>query len=208
MFKPSYGYFRGAVAIILGLALIIWPNNTPETIMMAMGVVLALLGAISIISSLVKRKKDKSANVDVPIINGIIVTVIGVIVAVWPGDFLKYAFILLGILLAVQAINMIVMLVRARKYSPVGWPFFISPILTLAAGCIILFYPIKTQSVLFIIFGISLLIYGVAELMTTIEVCNAMKGADVVEEKAEVVEDGEPSENIPNPDSDEEETAE
>jgi hypothetical protein len=44
--------------------------------------------------------------------------------------------------------------------------------------------------------------------MTTIEVCNAMKGADVVEEKAEVVEDGEPSENIPNPDSDEEETAE
>jgi uncharacterized membrane protein HdeD (DUF308 family) len=127
MFKPSYGYFRGAVAIILGLALIIWPNNTPETIMMAMGVVLALLGAISIISSLVKRKKDKSANVDVPIINGIIVTVIGVIVAVWPGDFLKYAFILLGILLAVQAINMIVMLVRARKYSPVGWPFLHIP---------------------------------------------------------------------------------
>lgn len=185
LFKPSYGYIRAIVAIVLGVCLIIWPNSTPETLIMIMGLFLVATGIVSIVSSLIHKKKDDKSNVDISILNGIVVLVIGGVLAIWPGTFINFIFIIIGILLLIEATSMLVALIRAKKYIHGGWLAFVLPVLTIAAACFVLFYH-KSQSITFIVIGVSLLIYGLSELVTAINVGKAMKEEKIEEQKAEV----------------------
>ena len=173
LFDPKYGIARGIVALVMGVALVMWPSTMPELGIKILGSLMILFGGVSIISALVRKKKDATQNVDIAFINGIVVAVIGIIMVAAPTRFINFAFVLVGIVLAVLGVNLFVSLINAKKYGHIGWGYYILPVATLLIAALILCFPIdpnNKRNLLFILFGVALIIYGAGEVTTSAEV--------------------------------------
>jgi uncharacterized membrane protein HdeD (DUF308 family) len=173
LFDSKYGIARGIVALVMGVALVMWPSTMPELGIKILGSLMILFGGISIISALVRKKKDATQNVDIAFINGIVVAVIGIIMVAAPTRFINFAFVLVGIMLAILGVNLFVSLINAKKYGHIGWGYYILPVATLLIAALILCFPIdpnNKRNLLFILFGVALIIYGAGEVTTSAEV--------------------------------------
>lgn len=173
LFDPKYGIARGIVALVMGVALVMWPSTMPELGIKILGSLMILFGGISIISALVRKRKDATQNVDIAFINGIVVAVIGIIMVAAPTRFINFAFVLVGIMLAILGVNLFVSLINAKKYGHIGWGYYILPVATLLIAALILCFPIdpnNKRNLLFILFGVALIIYGAGEVTTSAEV--------------------------------------
>lgn len=178
MFNPVYGYARAIAGIILGALLIIWPDVAPKTIVQIMGCFLVAIGAISFIVSIKKdkaAKQERQSNVDILSINGIFDLFFGLILLIFPSVFVTFVMFLLGLLLCIFGIGQIVNLFSAKKVLLVAWEYYILPVITTICGIVVMCKPFDSVKVLFIIFGVALIIYGVSELISTIKLRKAIK---------------------------------
>ena len=73
-FDRSYGYSRAIIAALVGIVLVIWPDAAVRTIVIAIGSVFLLLGAVTMIFS---KKPDEGKNRSFLSINGAITLVFG-----------------------------------------------------------------------------------------------------------------------------------
>jgi uncharacterized membrane protein HdeD (DUF308 family) len=173
LFDPKYGIARGIVALVMGVALVMWPSEMPKLGIKILGYLMILFGGVSIISALVRKRNDNTQNVDIAFINGIVVAVIGIIMVAAPKRFINFAFIIVGIMLAILGVNLLASIFNAKKYGHIGWGYYLLPVLTLANAALILAFPIDAndpRNLLFYLFGISMIIYGAGEVTTSAEV--------------------------------------
>lgn len=177
LFNPTYGYVRSIAGILLGAALIVWPEVAPKTIVQIIGCFLIVVGIISFVLSLKKNKaaKDDKVGVDLLSINGIFDMVFGAILLIIPNVFVTFLMIVLGLMLFVFGVGEIIGLISARKVSLVPWWMFVLPVIVLIGGVVIMFNPFQSAVTLFIFFGVSLVVYGISELISTIKLRKVIK---------------------------------
>ena len=161
--RGVYGVL-GVVALILGLALLIWPGATLKVAAIALGAYFVVSGVIRIVTAVVELGLPGGWRV-LDILIGVLLTVGGVIV-------LKNA-VLSGATLAVL-ITMVVglgwmmegvmALVESWRMPSSGWAV-VYALLSIVAGFIVLFSPVSSTAWLILFGGCALIVLGVVAIV-------------------------------------------
>jgi uncharacterized membrane protein HdeD (DUF308 family) len=177
---------RAISAILLGVLLIWIPKNVILYIVIAVGIFFIVPGAISLISYFTAGKEKRK---DMPFLFTAIGSLLfGVLLVSIPGFFVTVLMFLLGIIILFGAIEQIVTLIRVRKTVNVPVVFYIIPLLILTAGIVVLLNPFKTAETLFILIGITCLVYGVMEFINWLKF-KTPKSPEGSFESVEMIED-------------------
>lgn len=166
MGKISNSTMRSALATVLGFVLVLWPENAIKYLVITIGVLFMLPGIFSILNYILQKKDNDEALSMFPIeAAGSIL--LGIWLVVKPAFFVNILMYLLGFLLVIAGVQQIFSLVRARRWTIVGWGFYIIPVLLLLTGILILTDPFGFAASTFIIFGVASIIYGFSELINS-----------------------------------------
>ena len=166
----SYGYVRAAVSLLLGLFFIIWPETVANTIVILIGTLLIVSGIV--IGVIAFRGNEEQGNKNsVMLVMAIINALFGLALLVFTSVFTGVIMYLFAALLLLFGVSQIINILRISKTSPLPWFFYIVPVALIAFGIVIFIYP----TIPFIFFGLALVIYGVAELMSTLKIQQVLK---------------------------------
>jgi len=163
--KKTINYFilRAIFAALLGVLLILSPQNAIFFVVITIGILFMIPGALSLITYFTSEKAKRP---EMPfLLAGIGSLLFGIVLVSVPNFFVSVLMYILGIILIIGAIEQIVVLIRARKTATVPFAFYLIPLLILAAGVLVLFNPFKTAETLFILIGVTCLIYGIMEFI-------------------------------------------
>lgn len=174
--------FRAICAIIIGILLINNPDSTMKGITIAIGLLFLVSGAISCAAYL--NAKSHASDADIydaqgrlivtgkptfPIV-GIGSVLLGLILAIAPGFFVKSLMYALGAIIILGAINQFMILINAKKMFRVPIWFWICPSVIFLTGLLVLLKPIETASLPLLIIGWCLLLYGVTECINAFKI--------------------------------------
>ena len=147
----SSGYIRAAIAIILGLLLMIWPNWISYII----GGIILLIGVVSIVTAFYMRGMR---TIVASLVSASITTVVGLLIIMHSDKFPE----------------VIVSLLVVRKLTHVPVYDFILSAVSAAAGFVMLAWPDKSSKFLLIFIGASIFVYGISTLLATMRIRMAM----------------------------------
>ncbi len=181
LFNPTYGYVRAAIAIVAGVLLIIYPDVAVNTVIMIIGGLLIIIGGVSIALSF----KDKNSHVNIMGFNGFFDLLFGLVLLLFPSFFATLLIYVFGFIMLVFGIGEIANLASARRTLKFGIMYFILPFAIAACGVVMLFKPFESMTTLFMIFGVSLLVYGVSEFISTIKLRKVIKMQQAYEYRVE-----------------------
>lgn len=172
------GLWKGIFSIILGLIMVAWPGLTTRTIILMMGIVLILIGAIQLIGFFRRRDQPEARLPLTPCIS----ILVGICMLAMPQLFINMLMIVFGILLAIGGIDQLISLGTARRSGfPLPWFFLIAPILVLIVGLYIMFSPAISASGFMMLFGITAIIFGVIVLYDEYMLNRLMKKVKAIE---------------------------
>ncbi|MDR0232494.1 MAG: DUF308 domain-containing protein [Dysgonamonadaceae bacterium] len=163
--KQTVNYFilRAISAIVLGALLILCPQSAILYVVITIGILFIIPGLLLLVSYFTSNKA-KRPNMPL-LLAGIGSLLFGAILVAAPHFFVNILMLLLGIILLLGGIEQIVVLIRARKKKTVSIVLYIVPLLILVAGVLVLLNPFKTAETLFILIGITCLVYGIMEFI-------------------------------------------
>ena len=179
--------FRAACAIITGILLINNPDSTVHWITIAIGVMFLVSGVISCATYINARKNAVGAELydaegrliasprpPFPLV-GIGSILLGLILAIIPGVFVKSLMYVLGVLIILGAINQFIALAGARRLFRVPVWFWVCPSLILVTGVFVMVKPMETASLPLLIIGWCLLFYGITECVNAVKIYRETK---------------------------------
>ena len=170
------GIYRAVLAILLGLALLIWPADALKYVVMLIGIVFLAIGIIAFIIS--SRNREEHQRSFAPL---------GLLLVCLPSTFATVFMFLLGFILVVAAVGQFVTLAAARQFGRIAPVSFLFPVLILIVGIVILFDPFSSAESVFILFGITAVFYGVTDLLNQYSIRKMRKAS---EEKEKIVKMG------------------
>lgn len=177
LYDRSYGYVRGILTSLVGLAFIIWPDKAKSYICLVLGIIILILG----FAALVKSNFGKGGSVmSLLSVNGFLDIVFGLVLIIFSEFFVNLLTFLFGFLLLVFGISSIIETVSAKKQTSVGWTVFIFPVVISVIGFVMFFLPKESSDFVFRLFGIAILAYGVFELYVQMKL--RRKHSDMVED--------------------------
>lgn len=179
--------FRAICAIITGILLINNPDSTVRWITIAIGVMFLVSGVISCATYLNARKNAVGAEIydaegrliasprpPFPLV-GIGSILLGLILAVIPGTFVKSLMYVLGVLIILGAVNQFIALAGARRAFRVPAWFWVCPSVILITGIFVIVKPMESAELPLLIIGWCLLFYGVTECVNAVKIYRETK---------------------------------
>lgn len=157
----GYSILRGVAALLIGIALISWPETAIRTLLLFLGCVFITTGVFSLTSIL--RMQGKSNTGSFLSINGMITILIGVLLVAFPDFFVNFVmFFFGGILVIIGGIQFFSLLSMPNgSVSPLQ---YVVPVLIFLSGVLIFVNPFKAAGTIFLFFGIITAFYGISEL--------------------------------------------
>lgn len=150
----SYSFLRAICALVIGLVLVMFPDQAGDYLVITIGVIFLVPSLISIIGYFAQSTEMRRR---FPI-EGVGSLLFGLWLIIMPGFFADLLTFVLGFILVMGGVQQIASLSAARRWMPV-------PVLILIAGLVALFNPTGVRSTAFIIIGISSLVYAASELL-------------------------------------------
>lgn len=179
--------FRAVCAIIVGVLLIQYREQTVTWITIAIGVLFFLSGVISLASYWAAKRNAKKMQGQIlsdsngkPIMGMIpkfpLVSVgsliLGLLLALMPQVFIAWLMFILAFILILGALTQFANLASAAKMGRVGILFWLFPSALLLLGLLAIIKPSAIASAPLFIIGWGMLIYGVVELLNAFKVSN------------------------------------
>lgn len=179
--------FRAVCAIIVGVLLIQYREQTVTWITIAIGVLFFLSGVISLASYwAAKRNAEKMQGQILPDSNGKPIMgmipkfplvsvgslILGLLLALMPQVFIAWLMFILAFILILGALTQFANLASAAKMGRVGILFWLFPSALLLLGLLAIIKPSAIASAPLFIIGWGMLIYGVVELLNAFKVSN------------------------------------
>ena len=179
--------FRAVCAIIVGVLLIQYREQTVTWITIAIGVLFFLSGVISLASYwAAKRNAEKMQGQILSDSNGKPIMgmmpkfplvsvgslILGLLLALMPQVFIVWLMFILAFILILGALTQFVNLASAAKMGRVGILFWLFPSALLLLGLLAIIKPSAIASAPLFIIGWGMLIYGVVELLNAFKVSN------------------------------------
>lgn len=179
--------FRAVCAIIVGVLLIQYREQTVTWITVAIGVLFFLSGVISLASYwAAKRNAEKMQGQILSDSNGKPIMgmmpkfplvsvgslILGLLLALMPQVFIAWLMFILAFILILGALTQFVNLASAAKMGRVGILFWLFPSVLLLLGLLTIIKPSSIASAPLLIIGWGMLIYGVVELLNAFKISN------------------------------------
>ena len=170
--------FRAICAIIIGILLINNPDNTVKGITIAIGLLFAFPGAVYLNARAhasdteiydAQGRLIVTGKPTFPIV-GIGSVLLGLILTIVPGLFVKSLMYFLGAIIILGAINQFMVLVNAKRMFRVPLWFWICPSVIFLTGLLVLIKPMETASLPLLIIGWCLLLYGATECVNAFKI--------------------------------------
>lgn len=157
----SNSFLRTICALIIGLILVMFPNEAGDYLVITVGVVFMIPSLLSIIGYFAMNAEERRR---LPI-EGIGSLLFGLWLVIMPGFFADLLTFVLGFVLVLGGVQQISSLSVARRWMPVHAGFYVVPVLILLAGLVALVNPTGVRSMAFIVIGVTSLVYAVSELV-------------------------------------------
>lgn len=157
----SYSFLRTICALVLGLILVLFPDKAGDYLVITIGVVFLVPSLISLIAYFVKGAKIMG-RFPIEAVGSLLFGLWLIIMPTFFADLLTYV---LGFILAMGGVQQIASLMAARRWTLVPVGFYVVPVLILLAGVLSIFNPIGVRSTVFIIIGVSCVVYAIMELV-------------------------------------------
>ena len=198
--KEFFRHFRfsmfGAalLCVLLGIALLIWPDISQSVFCYAFGAMLVLSGLLQIAAYLVGKQKGLLQKL--MFAGGLIAMVAGVWVLLSPGKVLQLTVIVVGVILIYHGVMDVKYSSDLKRCESRFWAVaLICGLITCAIGVLLLVNPFESTDLLFIMVAIGFLFDGASDLFTVVVVADGerryalgMQKVDAIEGKGEVVE--------------------
>lgn len=146
---------RAAVALLIGIFLVVCPGFVAGSLVAVIGAVILLAGLASIMQFFRFRK-------DMSLVSGIVGVIAGLVLLFRPDFVLAYVMIVLALVLFIFAVEEIVRLAKMKA----GWPFFVLPVALAVLGIVILCQPVEAMKLAVTLFGVAIIVYAVSEFVT------------------------------------------
>ena len=180
--------FRALVAIVVGVLIIKFREDTVHWLTIGIGVAFFISGLVSCAVYFSMRRESKEQKVydadgrllaagtapSFPIV-GVGSMVLGLILALMPTTFITGLMYVLAGILILGAIGQYVSLGRALRFCRVGWFYWIAPTLTLVISVLMLVKPLEMFAAPLLIIGWCMMLYGVSECLNTWMIYRARK---------------------------------
>ena len=157
----SYSFLRAICALVIGLVLVMFPDQAGDYFVITIGVIFLVPSLVSIIGYFAQSTEMRSR---FPV-EGVGSLLFGLWLIIMPGFFADLLTFVLGFILVMGGVQQIASLSMARRWMPVPGAFYLIPSLILIAGIIALFNPTGARNTAFIIIGVSSLVYSLTELI-------------------------------------------
>ena len=164
LFNPTYGIMRSIVAIMLGLAMLIWPGVAVNLFVRILGAALILIGGISLAINYLGKENMGSLFAFL----GFTAFIFGIILLALPEFFVNLLAYLFGAMMIIFSIGQIVTLIYSNKFARVNFTYYIAPVIVFAGGIVMFCKPFETVETMFMIFGGGLIIYAVTEFLVAL----------------------------------------
>lgn len=176
-------FIRAIIAVVVGLLLIKYREETVTWITIIIGVLFFISGLISCIVYLVNRNAKPTAAVDVegrpisldkptfPVV-GIGSLVLGVALAAFPTIVVNWMVYIFGAILIFGAVGQYVTLASVVKLSKLSLYFWLMPSFVFVVGLIALFKPSWIASAPLLFLGWAMVFYGVVECANAFKIMN------------------------------------
>ena len=198
--KEFFRHFRfsmfGAalLCVLLGIALLIWPDVSQTVFCYAFGSMLVLSGLLQIAVYLVGKQKGLLSKI--MFAGGLISMVAGVWVLLSPGKVLQLTVIVVGVVLIYHGVMDVKYSSDLKRCESRCWAVaLLCGLITCAIGVLLLVNPFESMDILFIVVAIGFLFDGASDLFTVVVVADgerryalAARKVDAIEGKGEVVE--------------------
>lgn len=173
----TYSVIRGIAFLLLGVALLFWPNSMLNLIVK---VIAAFLIAIGIVSLYFNIKANKEAEKDesdgkngshdifrtFATLNVAIYLFFGLLIFIFPGFFVSILVFLFGAILLLLGIGQFVNLFISGRHISVPAYFYVIPAIITISGIILFFQPFTAKNVLTMFFGGCVAGYGIVEIIS------------------------------------------
>lgn len=161
MRNMNYFLWRSACALVIGLVLVLFPNQAAQYLVIAVGCVFLVPSFISILAHYAKPAALRGG---FPLFS-VGSLLFGLWLVLAPGFFADLLTYILGIVLLLGGIQELTLLTAARSWTRVPLMAYAVPVLIVLAGLFALFNPLGVRSTIFIVIGISCLVYTLSELV-------------------------------------------
>ena len=157
----------GILLTILGLTFFVFPFQSTIVFAMILGWLFIVGGIATIISYATNQAGGTRSGADLAV--GIIETILGILVVVFPGAFAAYFFVLLGCIILVTGIFDIVEAISMHDIEGSRWGVWLFlGILTVVLGILTFAAPLAWAEVVMILVGCSLVYDGITEIVVGI----------------------------------------
>jgi uncharacterized membrane protein HdeD (DUF308 family) len=174
---PVFFLVRGVVALVAGVLLLVWPDRTLLLIAVIIGVSLIAFGITEVVQALSASGRLAMERA-IPVTVGLLAVAAGIVVIARPDSSVRVVAIAAGIYLIVAGIAAGMGAINdpgmrgSRGFLAVLW---------IVTGLVILVWPDVTVTVVAVVFGISLVLRGIAEILLSIVLGRQAKRMDAGE---------------------------
>jgi len=157
----SYSLLRAACALVIGLVLVLFPDQAAQYLVITVGCVFLVPAFVSIVAHFARPAAQRHG---FPLL-GIGSFLFGLWLVIAPAFFADLLTYVLGFVLLMGGVQQIAALLAARRWMRVPAGAYAMPVLILLAGLFALFNPLGARSTAFIVIGVSSLFYACSELV-------------------------------------------
>lgn len=184
---------RGITAFLIGILLVFWSQSAVTYLIMAIGCLFLIPGLFSLFAYYRKVSPDGERRFGWSQVLGVGSILFGLCLIISPVFFEKSLMYALGIILSYAGLSEIIQLVSARQWMRVPGGFYITPVLVMLVGIFILFNPIESANIPFIVLGAGCMVYGLSDMVNVIKF---RRRNSEVEEPVIVTETIEPEDEV------------
>lgn len=156
------------LTLVVGIMLAIYPGDTLSIITKVIGAFLMVFGVVQIINYFRNAKEDRMASASFAL--GVILFAIGLYIFINDSSLTNIVTTIIGILICIKSIYKIQLAIGLKEYSE-SWKYnFVSGLIVLSIGLIVIFYPLETASTILRVIGIALIISSIYEIIESVVV--------------------------------------
>ncbi len=157
------GPLRAVVALAVGIMMVLMPESA---LTFVVKIIAAFMLASGLVSLFVGLKDKKSEAMQLLSFNAVVDIALALILFLFPGFVAKFIIYLIGFALLAFGILQLAALISARRVMNMGMGVFILPAVVTLVGGFLLFNPFA-ESVMVMIAGAALIVYGASELLSS-----------------------------------------
>jgi uncharacterized membrane protein HdeD (DUF308 family) len=182
--------FRALCAIVVGVLILKYPQDGVTWLTMAVGELFLISGVVALIAYWYARQHsgdyvitDQKGRIisggqpTFPIV-GAGSVLLGLVLVIAPGKFVDGLMYVLGGIMILGGIQQLINLSVVRRLGKVSFAFWICPTLILLTGLYVILRPMETATLSLQILGWCSLLYGVTELINSLQIWRIRKMAE------------------------------